>query len=319
MNDTRFLRSIAIILIVNSHLDQFYPRQFFATGGMIGNSLFFMLSVYGLFLSQKKNNRGFKDYMSRRIGRIYPSVWVTLVLAYIPYRIITGEFSAENTLQYLGLFFYPPFWFLQAIMFFYVLEFFIIKRHSLINNLLMIGLSLAFYIYYYLNFLDLSTFSISGFPFRLIFYLNVVLFGIFVASSSDKQVGTGAGIGDLFLCAIFTAVIYLHKYLMVKNLFTNLQIIQHAAVFPLLFYSMRFARSAAVQKIMDNNNFGAVLRFLSDHTLEIYIAHTCLRPIFVDFNLVFPLNVVLFVSASLIFATSIKVISRYLSSYIAAS
>lgn len=315
INDTHFLRAVAIVFIVNSHLDMFYPKQFFASGGMIGNSLFFMLSVFGLYLSEKKNNRSFKEYMSRRIERIYPSVWVTLVLVYIPYRVITGEYSAENTLQYFGLFFFPPFWFLQAIMFFYLFEFFIIKRYSPRNNLLMICLGSIFYLYYYLNFLDLSAFSISEFPFRIIFFFNITLFGIFLSSRNDKI--TSHGIRDLFLCATFFAVIYLHKYLMIQNLFQNIQIIQHAAVFPFLFYSLKLARSGPVQKIMEIGVSGRPIRFLSKHTLEIYLAHTCLRKLFVDFNIIFPLNIFLFISASLFSAFLIKRISKYLSLSIA--
>lgn len=51
--DTEFLRCVAIIMIVNSHLDVFYPIPALGTGGAIGNSLFFMLSSFGLFWATK--------------------------------------------------------------------------------------------------------------------------------------------------------------------------------------------------------------------------------------------------------------------------
>jgi len=71
-NDTVFLRFIAIVLIVNSHLDLYYPVSQLGTGGTIGNSFFFMLSGFGLLLSQRKSARGFIIWYVRRLIRIYP-------------------------------------------------------------------------------------------------------------------------------------------------------------------------------------------------------------------------------------------------------
>jgi peptidoglycan/LPS O-acetylase OafA/YrhL len=48
MFDTTFLRFVAIWLITNSYLDKRYPVSAMATGGQLGNSLFFMLSGFGV-------------------------------------------------------------------------------------------------------------------------------------------------------------------------------------------------------------------------------------------------------------------------------
>jgi len=70
--DSNILRFIAIALIINSHLDEYYPIPYVATGGAIGNSLFFFVSSFGLLLSEMKNPRGFLDWYSKRVKRIYP-------------------------------------------------------------------------------------------------------------------------------------------------------------------------------------------------------------------------------------------------------
>ena len=44
------LKCIAAILIVNSHMDLLYPNKAFATGGGIGDVLFFFCSGFTLFL-----------------------------------------------------------------------------------------------------------------------------------------------------------------------------------------------------------------------------------------------------------------------------
>src|SRR3712207_1035933 len=81
-HNTDILKCIAIILITNSHLDHLYPWPYLGTGGALGNALFFMLSGYGLALSFDKSamKPPFLQWARRRISRIYPSVWITLVL-----------------------------------------------------------------------------------------------------------------------------------------------------------------------------------------------------------------------------------------------
>ena len=46
--DTTLMLFMATVLITLSHLDAFVPDPRIATGGAIGNSLFFFLSGYGL-------------------------------------------------------------------------------------------------------------------------------------------------------------------------------------------------------------------------------------------------------------------------------
>ena len=49
------LRFIAILLVVNSHLTLFYEYEYFATGGALGNSIFFISGiVLSNSLSKKK-------------------------------------------------------------------------------------------------------------------------------------------------------------------------------------------------------------------------------------------------------------------------
>ena len=49
--DTTALRVLAIVLIANSHLEDLYPFRPLAADGLIGNSLFFMLSGLGITLA----------------------------------------------------------------------------------------------------------------------------------------------------------------------------------------------------------------------------------------------------------------------------
>ena len=48
------LRILAVLLIVNSHLSLFYNYEYLATGGAIGNAIFFLISGIGLSYSLSK-------------------------------------------------------------------------------------------------------------------------------------------------------------------------------------------------------------------------------------------------------------------------
>lgn len=75
-----FLMFVAILMVVNSHLEEMYVggSKLLATGGVLGDALFFFCSGYKLFLGKMDR---FDNWYKRRIVRIYPSVIVFDVLA----------------------------------------------------------------------------------------------------------------------------------------------------------------------------------------------------------------------------------------------
>ena len=67
------LKCIAAIIITNSHMDLLYGKYVvLATGGAIGDALFFFCSGYTLFLGR---NSDFFNWYKRRINRIYPTIF----------------------------------------------------------------------------------------------------------------------------------------------------------------------------------------------------------------------------------------------------
>src|SRR6266436_2591637 len=80
--NTLLLQAAAAVLIANSHLEGLYPKSWMAADGFIGNSMFFLLSGYGISLSLKSKPQSFPSYYWRRILRIYPTVWIVQVIFY---------------------------------------------------------------------------------------------------------------------------------------------------------------------------------------------------------------------------------------------
>lgn len=310
-NDTNFLRALAIILIVNSHLKNFYPVQQLATGGMIGNALFFVLSSLGLYLSwQTKKQKDFQSWYSQRIRRIYPSVWVTIILITLPIAIYSGTLTAESFFFEMGMFFFPPFWFLQALMIYYFLYFFILNRFSYKLLIAVSVPTILLYTVYYCFYLDLNAFSIETNPLRQIFYFLIFLWGGYLGTVKERI--RFAGIFDVFMVILCFSCIYAHKFLMFKSILSSLQFIQHLAVFPLLFYMLKVANSNfIVATVMQNPFWSRIFNYLSKMTLEIFIVNNSIDKIFEQLNLSFPMGAILYVVTTLIIATLVHSLSNY--------
>ena len=76
------LKIIAMALITNAHYENIYPLSIIANGGLLGDMIFFAVSGFCLFNIKDD----FLKWYSKRISRIYPSVWlVTLICLAVQY------------------------------------------------------------------------------------------------------------------------------------------------------------------------------------------------------------------------------------------
>src|SRR3954463_12010645 len=101
--NTRFLLAIAAILIVNSHLEAFYPVSYLAGDGLFGYGLFFFIAGIGLGLSAKRELRSFGDYYWRRIARVYPTYW----LMRLTFAFVDGDVVEMTPLSAAKIFIFP--------------------------------------------------------------------------------------------------------------------------------------------------------------------------------------------------------------------
>lgn len=311
-NSTNFLRVLAIILVVNSHMDTVYPPRFafLATGGMIGNALFFMLSACGLMVSMQNHPRGFVEWYARRIIRIYPSVWVTVLLLSFPIGIYGGTIGLNNILDEMGKFFYPPFWFLQALLFYYGIIFFIIRDFSSKRLALVSVPVVTIYALYYIFLLDLEKWSIEQAPFRLIYYLLVVLWGGYIGSQFEQIKFNG--LRDVLLLVLAAFTIYGHKFLMLRGMLLSFQFLQHLASFPMLYFMVKVTKCDFIkERLMGSHNIGKTLGFVSGATLEIFIVNNSIDILGENLG-VFPVNAVALVSLNVALAMVIFCSARFI-------
>ena len=107
------LKVSAMLLIINSHSDALFPSKFsfLATGGAIGNELFFLISGYLFFA--KKDIFG---QIINRIKRLYiPTYLITIVL-------MTFSMIPLERLRFVHLFIWPTeFWFVSSLLVFTII------------------------------------------------------------------------------------------------------------------------------------------------------------------------------------------------------
>lgn len=295
MSDTLFLKFIAIILITNSHLDSLYQMKWIGTGGTLGNALFFMMSGLGLFISAvNKPIPSFKDWIFRRLSRIYPSLWIVEAL-----HILTSQsWPYWQPLAYVFYLLYPtPYWFLSALLLFYLLIFPLLKSRYAHLPLIGMGLLLIPYFYFYFNALDLSRFSVeSAGLFKWIFYLQVLLFGAYLApiylrwKKSPIQPSRKDGFYFVLSVLFYVAL----KIVIAAGFFTVFQFLTQWAMFPFVYYALKLAQHPWVAHAVDQPFFGMLIRLMGTATLEMYLLQHELYTAPWIRSLVFPFNVLIF-------------------------
>ena len=303
--DTQFIRALGMILIINSHLDDFYPIPNIGTGGALGNSIFFCLSAFGIYLSQQKKGKPFSEWFQGRISRIYPSMWIVLIFLEIPILLNQGLLKAHYITTFIGKFFNPEYWFLQVLLVYYMLSFFLLKPDQSKKLLsICLGLGILYFVLYF-SWVDLSKWSIEDLPFKLIHYFMIFLFGIYLASKSKAIVYTG--LHNYLVLLFLVALIYGHKFLMTQGLFPEFQFIQQTAMYPIIYYLLKISRTPFLLSMLGKSNLiSSTVQFLSNHTLELYIIQeTIVQPVY-EFKFPFPLNVIAFIFLICVFSAIVN-------------
>jgi peptidoglycan/LPS O-acetylase OafA/YrhL len=125
--DSTIARAVATVLIANSHLEAFYPRSWMAADGLLGNTLFFMISGLGLAAHNRTRELSFGAWYGRRVLRIYPSVWICVAVLMLG---LKGAWATWTPFDYFAHLVWPtPHQYVEAVMVFYGLAY-VLLRHA---------------------------------------------------------------------------------------------------------------------------------------------------------------------------------------------
>lgn len=232
VNFISILRFLAVLLVINSHCGIFYPSSLseLGTGGALANAIFFFCSGFTLCLSN--NDIGFTKWMIRRLIRIYPSVWVFLLLC----NLFVGEG------YHIKDFFITPFWFVNAILLFYIPFYYIIKYIPK-RIPFIIGILLVPYLVTYFFFNDYSVFLIDWVSnstyLHWYYYFAIMLFGAFCTKIQRS-------ISYPILKLSFAFFVYFTFKHLVKHFDILLvyQVIVPLGLFPICWYILEVAKKS---------------------------------------------------------------------------
>lgn len=259
------LKAIAAILITNSHYGSVWPTPALATGGAIGNTLFFLVSGFCL----SNTNCGFFIWIKKRFLRLYPSVIIATVIG-----IVLGVYSVNSIETAIKLFVWPTaYWFVGVIAIFYVVFYYISKyMPQKYVNFIYPVVVLVYAIFYSL--LDTSKWVIED----IIWFKSIFYFGVMLTGWSLKQYTQHFTIRITPIAFFVLSIISLFGFYGQKALcviepnFYSLQYIQHIflAVLSISIFLFLYSLEIKMPQMKSNRVWKSVV-FLANHSLEIYV------------------------------------------------
>jgi hypothetical protein len=283
-NSTSFIKAFAILLIINSHLDLLYSNSVFASGGAIGNSIFFLLSGYGLKFSYDSNPQKFSIWIRKRLFPLFISVWVINVI-FIIFHLI-GVRVIQNFFSFGLSFIYTDYWFINALVVFYLLGFYFLKIKPLKIMQLLAFIFFIYLLVYSFIFNVHDSFIVELMPYKVFFYFFIFIIGIYIKiqleSSSYPKVQS-----ILFFLASVTLYLYIKLFQKDSIFFKELQIVQQILQAFIVSSFLILNIQSKLWRLLEKNNFlKKTIALLSNVTLEIYLTHSIIIQFFLnqDYN-----------------------------------
>ncbi len=295
-----------------------------AADGLIGNSLFFFLSGYGLMRSEQKNHRSFLEYYLRRVLRIYPALWLVEII----FQLVLGEtWKTWGAVDYVKHFIYPTdYGYIRQIMVFYIPFFFLARwRRPKVLVWLGLGLVIPYLVRYVMTLppggvVHLKLGITDGWLWD-IFYFQLLLMGGFCGAQSGWRLikqdisavwllagALVAYVGLKFAMVVTGALIPgtsvpLGNFFLVLNLLT--------VVIVLLLFQVTTSQqvSSRVAAIAPVKWFVALTGGL---TLEIYLCHEFIAYNALMEKIPFPINLIIWLAVTLAVSWGIGKIAQHL-------
>ncbi len=274
------LKFFAVIMVVNSHFDTLYGNyDALATGGAIGDALFFFVSGFTIFLGRFGQ---FDNWYKRRIKRIYPSIiaWAAVmsyanIEQFILSRVVNGG----------------GYWFITCIMIYYVGLYFV-RKFQEDNPLMPFVVTIVAVIAWYC-FEDSSKMFMYGETyFKWLFNFLFMLAGAYVGNNKIelKSRPLSDSIILLFSIIVFYGLqIVAGKY----KLLAHLQIFTLIPLMGIVLYAYKFCKMNWVGYFMRSRN-GLCLRLIAGLCLEAYIVQFTIISIMEErMGTLFPLSLLI--------------------------
>lgn len=255
------LKFIACLAITNSHFDEIYgPLASLATGGAIGDALFFFASGFTIFLG---GARSFDNYYKRRIGRIYPTVFAWALMT---------ELIFNSSKTFIEVLIHGGSWFVTCIMVYYVFFYFIRKfLYQHLNELLICFIIFCMGLYFLWD--KPERWNIYGATYyKWVYYFIYMLQGAIVGfMMKNKSISPTKPQREMPLLVLFIIVFYFFCSFKKSVSLNYLQIFSFIPLLGITYYVYKLCKTNYVLSLMNHTFVGSIIKFIGGMCLEIYI------------------------------------------------
>lgn len=293
------LKFFAALLITNSHMEILYGKySVLATGGAIGDVLFFFCSGFTLFLGKMVR---FDNWYKKRINRIYPTVFAWAILgAFI--------FNQHHSMDYILI--HGGGWFVTCIMIYYIILYIIRQLLYKKLHIVFIFASLITIIWYFTMDRPDNYNMYGDTYFKWCHYFLFMLLGAIIGTYTSTRIFNFKKDSAKLIIniVIFYAILYLaRKY----PILSDLQIISLLPLLYIVFYSYKVCCSKKLEKLYNNKIIGWLIKFIGSLCLEIYLVQYTL---FTDrMNNIFPFNIIIMFVIIILVAYILRCFARFFS------
>ena len=306
------LRALAACLITNSHYVGVYPSDIIASGGLLGDVIFFAVSGYCLL----NNNKSFPRWYGKRLWRIYPAVIFITVFYFFVLKhelFVLRKQHIQGFEEFVWWYIYPTFYhFVASIVMLYIPYYFVSRYECFRKRIpLIAGIVLVAFLIYYVAFYDKSYYhidSIVEWQIRFLFFESMLLGGYFKYYDDkfrNKFHWCLPIITGVIFVGYFASKLVFSRY----NVLAPLQIVNQFIIFALLFFI--FWLFASLDQKLENlpKVIKKCLEYLSKITLEIYVVQI---PIIFALRqyMGFPLNWLVITASIVLAATILHYVSK---------
>lgn len=265
------------MIITNAHYTGVYPTDLIANGGLLGDVLFFAVSGYCL----ANIKLPFIKWFAKRVLRIYPPVIIITAL----YAVL-GFYKFSDIWGFLRLFFYPTYYhFVASILVLYIPFYFVMKFEVLRTRIPLVLLgTLSLELVAYFTVFDRTTYHIDDVysPMIRFLFFAAMLIGAYV-KQNDLKFRTKNRVINIIVTFVLCIIYFCSKMLFVKFSdvlwISNLQILNQFVLLALLYFV--FVMFAGLDSKLERlpKWIKAVITFISNMTLEIYLVQYVLIPL----------------------------------------
>lgn len=305
------LRAIACLLITNSHGEAVYPIRILASGGLLGDVIYFAISGYCLY---SLKDAKFLPWYGKRLKRVYIPTWLTAGLF-----LVTGIYGTTSLERKFHLLIYPTHYhFVASILVMYIVFYFAVrlinqKKDQRQKRLLLVtsAAAILFFVLFYTVY-DRSYYHIDSVNNRMIWHLYFIsmMIGAYFRMNTEKYLGKRnvlSWVGILFSGVLYAAT----KVGCTRGIIPPaFQWINQMTLLVLLVFIFRsfIGLEEGIKKLPES--VMAPIRFIADMAFEIYLAQAVIIPTFNTGKETFPYNFLVVMSITFLCAYGIHIVTN---------